>query len=563
MRVGIWAVLAALVAACGDDLSAARVDAASSDGRLPDDATSDGPSLDAAPVCELDPGLPAPPACAQSAPWAGYLGDELVNGRADIFLVRMDGSPGMPALASGGQQVLQTRWSVSPDAAMVAFSTGDGAGPWRLHAAPITSAGPGEVRELSGPFTADGSVTWWAWSPDGTKIAYIADQEQERVRELWVLDVASEGPAQRVNAPFESPGGSVFDEAPFLPTWSPDSSMLLFRAGYNAILDEELYVAGVSGAMPLPPVALTNDHNEQTPDQWVWSADSRAVAFRQLASGFLYAARVACGAIVDGPHLVSSQLSLGEVLSPDGHEMLYVARLDPDTAALFRADLTVSPPASVQVSEAADIRYDSVLAWSPTAPRVAIRTAGQLQVLDGTTGVRSVVNGPLTDGGQVVTFAWSPDGQSIAYRANELDVDQMELFHVDMSGSSPGESKRVSLRAEHDVWVGDPWWSPDSLHLAFTENLDQQDRIELYVAARGGGVLGQPVKLNPSLQRSGAHVSGVRWSPDGSRLLYISNDAGALILDAFVVSLAAPGDATQINGAPDAFQVAWAPCPTP
>jgi Tol biopolymer transport system component len=563
MRVGILVALIAQVAACGDDVSMARFDAAPSDGSLPADATRDGPSLDAAPVCDLDPGLPAPPSCAQSLPWAAYIGDELVNGRADVFLVRMDGTPGAPALASGGIRVLQTHWSISPNAAMVAFSAGGGAGPWRLHGAPITSAGPGEVRELSGPFTADGTVTWWAWSPDGSKIAYIADQEQERGRELWVLDLASGGPAQRVNAPFESPGGSVQDEVPLVPTWSPDSSMLLFRAGYNAILDEELYVADVSGAMPLPPVALTNDHNEKTPDQWVWSPDSRAVAFRQIPSGFLHAARVACGAIVDGPHLVSSQVSLGEVLSPDGHEMLYVARLDPDTAALFRADLTVSPPASFQISEAADIRYDSVLAWSPTAPRVAIQTRGQLQVLDGTTGVRSVVNGPLVDGGQVVVFAWSPDGQSIAYRANELDVDQMEIFHVDMSGSAPAPSQRVSLREAHDVWVGNPWWSPDSSHLAYTANQDQAARGELYVASRADGVMGTPVRLNQPLQRDGARVYPATWSPEGSRLLYGSNDAGDTVFDVFVVGLEAPGVATPINGGPDAFDARWAPCPAP
>ncbi len=430
-----------------------------------------------------------------------------------------------------------------------------------LHATPITSAGPGELREVSGPFSADGFITWWEWSPDGTKMAYVADQEEERVRELWVLDLASDEPAQRVNAPFDGPGGFVDDFYPSLPAWSPDSSMLLFRAGRAQTANDELYVADVSGATPSPPVALTDGISDDIADRWVWGPDGRSVAFR--FDGSLYTARVACGAITDGPHLVTSQISMSEVMSPDGNELFYLGRIDAATAALYRADLTVTPPVSTQISEPGGITFDSTLAWSPTAPRLAFRTDRRLQVLDGTTGELSTVNGPLVAGGRVFRFAWSPDGQSIAYVANQLDVDQVELFHVDTSGPAPGQRRRVSLPVVHDGWVANFWWSSNSSHLAYTANQDQAARIELYAAARADGVMGTPVRLNPPLQRDGARVFQVVWSPDGSRLLYDSNDAGAGISDAFVVALAAPGDASPINGAPDVFYMAWAPCPAP
>ncbi|HEU5060393.1 MAG TPA: hypothetical protein VFU21_27870, partial [Kofleriaceae bacterium] len=227
------------------------------------------------------------------------------------------------------------------------------------------------------------------------------------------------------------------------------------------------------------------------------------------------------------------------------------------------ADLTVTPPVVTQISEPAGITFDSTLAWSPTAPRVAFRTDRRLEVLDGTTGLRSLVNGPLVAGGRVFRFAWSPDGQSIAYTANQLDPDQVELFHVDMSGTGPSRRRRVSLPAAHDVSVADFWWSRDSSHLAYTADQDVAERIELYAAARVDGVMNTPVRLNSALQRDGARVLFARWSPDDSRLLYNSNDAGVGISDAFVVALAAPGDAAPVNTAPGVFDLAWAPCPAP
>ena len=500
MRGWAWAGVVALVAAWGDGMSGAPADAAGHDASSPadasgGDASADASTLDAAPpACDLDPGLPEPPVCAQSVPWAAYIGDELLDGRAAAFILTMDGSPGEPELASGDLDVrngLPTLWSFAPDGSALAFMTSAG-----LHATPITGAGPGEIREVSGPFTANGFITWWEWSPDGTKLAYVADQERARVRELWMLDLAP----------------------------------------------------------------LTDGISDYITDRWVWAPDGRSVVFRN--GGSLYTARVACGAITDGPRLVTSLISMSEVMSPEGNELFYLGRIDAATAALYRADLTVTPPAVSQISEPGAITFDSTLAWSPTAPRLAFRTTRRLEVLDGTTGERSIVSGPLVADGRVFRFAWSPDGQSIAYTANQLDVSRVELFHVDMSGPAPRRRRRVSLPVVYQLFVLELVWSGDSSHLAYTANQDAEARRELYAAARADGVMGEPVRLNPPLERDEAGVRDVSWSPDGTRLLYISNEAGAGVDDAFAVALAAPGEAAPINGAPDAFYVAWAPCPS-
>ncbi|HEY8144100.1 MAG TPA: hypothetical protein VIG06_15545, partial [Kofleriaceae bacterium] len=104
----LWALTA--IAACGDQMGASP-DAAVRDASGPADAAGDGGGdhdaglgPDAAPVCNEDLGLPEPPACAQTIPWAAYVGDEVMDGRPELFTLTMNGAPGEPAVASGGQQ---------------------------------------------------------------------------------------------------------------------------------------------------------------------------------------------------------------------------------------------------------------------------------------------------------------------------------------------------------------------------------------------------------------------------------------------------------------------------
>ena len=569
---GAWVGLVALVAACGDGEPGAPADAARHDGSSQLDAAGGDASADAAagdagpPACDEDPGLPEPPACAQAIPWAAYVGDERVEGRDEVFALTMDGPPGDPAVASGDLRVFFTpvrhTWEFAPDAGAIAFLTADETDRRELYAVSISGAGPGAVRPVSGPFVADGDVEWWAWSPDGRKLAYVADQEEQSIFDLWVLDLATDGVARRVNQPLQTGGVWVGngDQMPF--SWSPDSSMLAFRGSQGPAGTDHIHIADVSGPTPAPSVPLLFETDDLLPLRWTWAPDSRSIAVALAPSGSLHLARVACGAVTGGPHLVSAVPTVGEVFSAEG-DLLFLARIAEGSAALFRADRAATPPVATQISEPAAVGFDAALAWSPTAPRVAFRAGRRLEVLDGTSGLRSVVSGRLVAGGSVRRFVWSPDGQSIAYTAFQLDVDQLELFHVDMSGAGPSRRRRVSLPVDHAIRIADMWWSPDSTHLAYVGNQDLATRVELYAGARSGGLISEPVKLNPDFAEDGASVIWARWSPDGDQLLYSATVTGAFDFDAFAVSLAAPGDAVQISGGPDAVDVAWAPCPAP
>jgi len=106
-----------------------------------------------------------------------------------------------------------------------------------------------------------------------------------------------------------------------------------------------------------------------------------------------------------------------------------------------------------------------------------------------------LINKPLLLGGEVIQFAFSPDGRSVVYIANEDDFANMNLYalHLDVTGS------RVQLNPPMPRWasVGEFAVSPDNRHVAFRAMFEEPSVWQLYL-----GDLRQPgvvVKLNPPL----------------------------------------------------------------
>lgn len=110
----------------------------------------------------------------------------------------------------------------------------------------------------------------------------------------------------------------------------------------------------------------------------------------------------------------------------------------------------------------------------------------------------------------IMSPAWSPDGQRLAYVSFENRKSQLVVQDL---GS--GARKVVASFPGHN---GAPSFSPDGSRLAFASS--QDGTLNIYVMGANGG---QPTQLT----RGAGNNTEPSWSPDGSSILFTSDRSGS------------------------------------
>jgi Tol biopolymer transport system component/DNA-binding CsgD family transcriptional regulator len=229
---------------------------------------------------------------------------------------------------------------------------------------------------------------------------------------------------------------------------------------------------------------------------------------------------------------------------------------------------------------------DGVLAWSPDGSRIALSSlnsnvrfgggdnptvapaAGDCRSTiyvvnaDGS-GLTYLSNGPGDDG----FGAWSPDGSRIAFTSNRDGNQEIYVVNADGSGltnlsNNPSDEEGFTSNPGVDGTV----WSPDSSRIRFVSVRD--GNLGLYVVnADGSGLtyLGHPGPIFGGATSAGggwsSDLSLISWgppSPDGSRMPFISAPDGNEEL--YVVNADGSGPINLSNSNPGAeHRGPWSP----
>lgn len=368
-----------------------------------------------------------------------------------------------------------------------------------------------QLVRVSGDMVAGGSLATnalgldsreYAWSPNGQRLAYIADQDTDSVAELYTVLATGLG-NNKINGNLIANGDVVGFK------WSPDSQRVMYRADQDSNGVYELYstlAIGLINAKLNPNAVAGGDVS----DRYAWSNDSTSVAFigdldtnnkdELYTSGFL-------GADKEKVSLNTIEQVNSFAWSPVESRLLYVD-VDGGRSDLYSVmvDGTEHAQLSDPMNPADAIVHD--YAWAPDGSRVAIEryidSDNQVDLFS--VSVDGLIRDQINIQGDVGSFAWSPDSQYIAYRADEDTDGVSELYVTTFEGQN---SIKVNGPLVPGGDVTRYQWSPDGLSLAYRADQDTDGVHELYTVDSDGMNVS---KVSTSLQPSG-DVDTFQWRP--------------------------------------------------
>jgi Tol biopolymer transport system component len=354
-------------------------------------------------------------------------------------------------------------------------------GRWREGAGLYTTDLEGHVTKISETLAPQYGIPSLAWSSDGRCIVFVAWAEEGEESPIRALDVETGWEVSLTTNAMH-------------PTWSPDGRHIAF------LRDGNLWTMNVDGSQQ---TRLTNPRQPFVQEPlWLPDGSGLLFAFVPPMTGSVYVANP------DGTGEVNLADGSGAVWSPDGTKIAF--RGGGSGPALGVADqIYVMNRDGTGVHKIGEsVQSDAIkscmswrpYAWSPDGQRIAFvknESAGGGDVyvinVDGS-GERKLMGvGPTN----TLPLAWSPDGSRLA-------VATGGLFVID---PATGEKRKLSDNAPYP-----PVWSPDGAQLAFTfwDHARPSEPASVYVVNADGS--GQPRKLTDG--------SSPAWSPDGLSIAF-------------------------------------------
>lgn len=293
---------------------------------------------------------------------------------------------------------------------------------------------------ISGPLVAGGDVLEFKVNSTSTRVVYLADQTTNGVAELYSVR-ANGGSVTKLNGALTGGGGVTDFE------FSPDGNLVVYLADQNTDQKFELFAVATSGSVPSP---LSSGALSGSVRSFLIHPDGTQVfyVFQTGATGVLQL--FSRPLIANGLVLTSSPFSppVANLPAPDlkfsadGSHLVYLA--DTGNDGIFEiATIALTPPMTVT----------------------------------------SQINAPLVTGGNIRSFAISPDNTRVLYVADQNSVGVFELFSVPIGG---GTAERINaplvLGGSVSAAPQDLQFSPDGRIVYYLADQETDNLTELYAA---------------------------------------------------------------------------------
>jgi tricorn protease len=405
-----------------------------------------------------------------------------------------------------------------------------------------------------------------------TKLLRFPDIHEDKVvftygGDLWLASTSG-GLATRLTA---HPGLELFAK------FSPDGKWIAFTGQYDG--DEQVYVIPVNGGVPKQltyyptrgPLPPRWGYDDQV---YGWTRDGKAVLFRSLRDHFDLADNQLYTVAVDGglPKTLPMPFSGAGDFSPDGAKMVYSplfrdfrtwkrysggwaqqlyifdlkthasekitddprCHRDPmwigdkiyyssdkdDTLNLYMYDPATKATTQLTHSKKWDVRWPS----TDHKNHIVYEMDGELNILDTQTGQSRKISievptdavamrpSQVSAAKQIEDFGLSPKGERVVM------VARGDIFTLPIE-KGPTRNLTNSSNA-HDKWGR---WSPDGSKIAFISDMDGED--EVYLVNQDGS--GKPEQLTHGFK---AMLYAPEWAPDGRHIAFSDKDAKLYVL---------------------------------
>ncbi|MCD4657843.1 MAG: T9SS type A sorting domain-containing protein [Planctomycetes bacterium] len=326
------------------------------------------------------------------------------------------------------------------------------------------------------------------WSPDGNRIAFISDSDNDSISELWVINADGTNLSQLYI-------GVKYDTTPYNLDWNSDYVLFIkwnFTAGDPPVYvgDGELWkIHSETSVASQITFTSTNgiDHhiggqnNRGTVEFGCFSPDGTKVAFAAHHGNGWF-----------DPFVCNS----------DGTDQ-YVTLFDNSTGAPHCDDVAWSSDGTV-------VLYANAGNWYET------HTIYSVDPITGTGDVALASSLPYN-----LEYGWSPDGAKIAFLSGTSSDRNISIMNPDGSGQvalvNNSDDQFFSRSIDGTAAFQEDMWHPDESKLVYTSNVN--DNCDIYSINVDGTDLTQ-------LTNNVAHDYNPTYSPDGTKVAFISERTG-------------------------------------